>query len=601
MARQTNEDIIGLVDQYELDNMSLHKRMSDDYDRYRLEPYKNEKGFQSYTSNEPMTYADKIISWMVSATLLIQVPPDENPREDREANNLMERFMIGLLRHADERLARLVMPSIREQLSFYIPLRGWFAGRALLVKRQDQTTYADITPFDPLHVSYCMGRDGLDWACYTVKKTPRQIKAQYGVDISYNGNGRDKDSSEQGITVYDYYDAEENKVFTADTMLKKPTKHGSTAVPIFIGAVGITPPIQEETMDGTLAEYGESIYKASREVNDNFNYSMSVMTEFVHRSQKQGVKVKSRSGTKTLDQNPYLAGAEIALGEGEDIQPLGLLETAKEMGAYLGLVSGEKQRGTLPHSVYGDLEFQLSGYAINTLRQGIETPLIPRMMALESAYRQALNLLKDQYLTDQFETIKLSGRDRNRIYFNQEITPDALRNNNDPEIRIVPTLPQDDIAKYNVAQIARQGPNPLLPDLFIRDNILSLQDSDLVDDALKEQAGERMLPEASLWTIMNSLANRGRDDLAQFYYAQLLQILAQKMQQGQVAYVPGQGIVGGPQPQGVPPQAAPQATMGQPPPPPTPQAGPIAPPGTPRPNRLSGEDVLARRREAGLI
>mgnify|MGYP006399764043 FL=1 len=403
------------------------------------------------------------------------------------------------------------------------------------------------------------------------------------------------------MDIFDFYDMNENKVFTADAMLKKPTAHGSERVPVFMGAVGITPPIQEETMDGTMAEYGESIYKASRATNETFNFAMSVMTEFVARSQKQGVKVTSKSGAKTLEQNPYLAGAEIALAEGEDIKPLGLLEVAKEMGAYLGLVSGEKQRGTLPHSVYGDLEFQLSGYAINTLRQGIETPLVPRIIAMESAYRQALNLLKDQYLTGKFETMKLSGRDRNRQYFNAEITPDALRDNNDPEIKVVPTLPQDDIAKYNVAQIAREGNNPLLPDNFIRDNVLSLQDSDLVADALKEQAGERMLPEAALFSIMQSLENRGRTDLAQFYMAQLLQLLIQKMQQGQYAYVPGQGIVGGPQPQGIDPRAAPQGALGQPPPQPTPQGGPIAAPGTPRPNRLSGDDVLARRREAGLI
>jgi hypothetical protein len=602
MAKRSKEDIIKLVAQYDLDNLTLHKRMSDDYNLYRLETYTGNKGFKNYTSNEPMTFADKIISWLVSSKLLIQVPADDHPREAREQNNLMERFMVGMLRQADELLTRLVMPTIRQQLSFYIAIRGWYAGRASLVKRKDGSVYCDITPFDPLHVSYALGGDGLAWLCYTVKKTPSEIEAQYGVKVTYTSNGKDADSAEQGMLVYDFYDTEDNMVFTDGDILKKRTPHGSPAVPCFVGAVGTAPPIQAETMDGTRSTYGESIYAASREVGLNFNYSMSVMTEFVHRSEAQGVKVRSKSGAKTLAANPYLAGAEISLADGEDIQPLGLLETAKEMGAYLGLVSGEKQRGTLPHSVYGDLEFQLSGYAINTLRQGIETPLIPRVAALINAYHQALFLLKDQYLTNKFETVTLSGRDRNRSYFNQEITPDALRESNDPEIKILPVLPQDDITKYNIAQIAREGNNPLVPDLFIRDNILGLEDSDLVDDALKEQAGERMLPEASLWAIMNSLANRGRNDLAQFYFAQLLQIISQKQQQGQFAYMPGPegGIVGGPQTQGIDPRAAPGAALGQPPPQPTPQGGGLTAPGTPRPNRRSGDDVLAQRRELGL-
>lgn len=69
---------------------------------------------------------------------------------------------------------------------------------------------------------------------------------------------------------------------------------------------------------------------------------------------------------------------------------------SKEAGAFMGMVSGEMQRGGLPHSIYGQLEFQLSGFAINTLRQGVETVLVPRLQALEKSYRAIFQLLCDQ-------------------------------------------------------------------------------------------------------------------------------------------------------------------------------------------------------------
>ena len=70
---------------------------------------------------------------------------------------------------------------------------------------------------------------------------------------------------------------------------------------------------------------------------------MSVMLELTARSRRQGLKVKSRDGTKTLEEDPFKEGSEIALGQGEDVEPLGLLEMARESGAFMGMVSGEMQ------------------------------------------------------------------------------------------------------------------------------------------------------------------------------------------------------------------------------------------------------------------
>ena len=57
----------------------------------------------------------------------------------------------------------------------------------------------------------------------------------------------------------------------------------------------------------------------------------------------------------------------------------------------------------------------------------METPLDDPLNATENAILQALRLIKDQYLSDQFDTLQLSGRDKNRQYFSEEITPDMIR------------------------------------------------------------------------------------------------------------------------------------------------------------------------------
>ena len=531
--------------------------------------------------------------------MIVRIPPAGNPRNSREVNNDKERFIIGALKSANERLMKRLQPCLQDQLSWYTTLRGWYAGRALLVKRDDSDTFIDITPWDPMHTYWGTDGDGLSWACYKVKKTRHEIESQYNVKL---GTER---MDEDGIEVYDFYDREDNYVAIPHRYIKKRTAHGGTGVPVFLGPVGANPLIQSlewSSIEDTVEDYGESVFKSTRELYEKHNFMMSTMLELTARSRKQGIVITSRDGQKTLEEDPYKEGTEISLAQGEDVKPLGLLEVARETGVYMGMVSGELQRGSIPHSVYGELQFQLSGFAINTLRQGVESVLGPRIEALEHAYMQICNLLCDQYSSGAFTAMELSGRDNNRMYFSETITPQRVKEGGSIEISIVARLPQDDMSKYSMAQIAREGPTPLMPDLWIRDNILGVQDADQTDDAIKEQIAERTLPEAGLWSLYQAALKQGRDDLAQFYLGELMAVMLSKAKMlseslgGGVPPAPSAGALpptppGAPPPggpPGVPPGVAPPAMMnGMPPPAPTPQAGPNVPPGQPRPGAQS--------------
>ena len=599
MARRKVEDIISLVDSHYDATEPLRSRMDADHNLYRLSPFDAGDGYQSYTSNEPQTYADKIISWLAGSDMIVRIPPAGNPRNSREVNNDKERFIIGALKSANERLMKRLQPCLQDQLSWYTTLRGWYAGRALLVKRDDSDTFIDITPWDPMHTYWGTDGDGLSWACYKVKKTRHEIESQYNVKL---GTER---MDEDGIEVYDFYDREDNYVAIPHRYIKKRTAHGGTGVPVFLGPVGANPLIQSlewSSIEDTVEDYGESVFKSTRELYEKHNFMMSTMLELTARSRKQGIVITSRDGQKTLEEDPYKEGTEISLAQGEDVKPLGLLEVARETGVYMGMVSGELQRGSIPHSVYGELQFQLSGFAINTLRQGVESVLGPRIEALEHAYMQICNLLCDQYSSGAFTAMELSGRDNNRMYFSETITPQRVKEGGSIEISIVARLPQDDMSKYSMAQIAREGPTPLMPDLWIRDNILGVQDADQTDDAIKEQIAERTLPEAGLWSLYQAAMKQGRDDLAQFYLGELMAVMLSKAKMlseslgGGVPPAPSAGALppmppGAPPPggpPGVPPGVAPPAMMsGMPPPAPTPQAGPNVPPGQPRPGAQS--------------
>ena len=118
MANYTPEEISALVDNHYDLTEPLRSRMDDDHKLYRLEEFDAGEGYQSYTSNEPQVYADKLISWMTSSEMVVRIPYGNSDREMRENNDAKERFIIGLLKAADERLTKRLRHTVGQQLAW---------------------------------------------------------------------------------------------------------------------------------------------------------------------------------------------------------------------------------------------------------------------------------------------------------------------------------------------------------------------------------------------------------------------------------------------------------------------------------------------------
>ena len=600
MPTCTPDEIAGAVEDHDLATRPLRDRMDRDYELWRLEKYDAGDDFKSFTSNAPRTYARKVQSILASARLNIRVPHDEGFRDERERNDNKERFAYGLLKANDERLLRTNEQKFHDQMAWWIAMRGWYAGRAVLNKRKsDDSTYADITPWDPRHVYWCMGSEGLDWICHRVRKTRSQLESEYKVDLSDHG----MDAGET-IEIFDYYDEEINAVCTRNMMLKKPSKHGLTRVPAFIGAVGPTPMVQSytasdrvwSTSDG-YADYGESIFQDNREIFEHTNEIMSIYLELVSRTRQGGYTLTSRDGSKTLDENPFVEGSEVPLADGDRLELLPLPEMTKDAAGLLALVTGESQRGALPHILYGETPFSLSGYAMNTLRQSIFGILQPLLVAFQNCYAQTLDILVEHYITNRYEVMELAAHD-SKTYFSQIITPESIVGLPSYEIEVIPDVPQDEMAKVQMAQMMRDGQVPLFADRAILERVMEVQDTGSVQDRINEQMAERMLPMAQIYNLMVALENTGRTNEASMYYGELLKLMRQDIQGGGTELSPlpfnPNAHTNGQAAPPIDPRLFPPGGMGTPPPTPFPQAGPNVPPGSPRPGgQGTPEDRLA--------
>lgn len=158
------------------------------------------------------------------------------------------------------------------------------------------------------------------------------------------------------------------------------------------------------------------------------------------------------------------------------------------------ILSGELQRGGLPHTSFGELGFRLSGFAINQLQSSIETTFLPVKETLNRAYKIAAMQLTTQFAdqkTGSFPPIKIRGRtSRGEVFGVPEtitVSPSDIKGDWHPEVRLDAVLPKDDAQRYYLANLARQGETPLLSLRTIRDKLLEVEDPDLEQELLDEE------------------------------------------------------------------------------------------------------------------
>jgi len=593
----TPKEITGWVDDQETWTRVLRDRMEADYSMSVLDPFDAGEGYQSYTSNEPKVGFIKTSTMLSDATLGIRLPVAKKLQPDRERQDAKERFLYGLLRANDERLVNIGQPPLLSAMAGFTNLRGIVCGRALLVKDLlSGGTYPDITPWDPLHTTWAFGARGLKWICYKTKKTVEEIEDEYEVRLSrrdnYQGPPIESGYSDEnrrpsgygyteGIDVYDWLDETYSCVVVGGEYVKPPTLHGSPRTPAFFSAVGFLPLIQSLNQAGqgrvdNLVHYGESIFEANRSIYKKVNLVLSTMLQLVALSRNQAFSYTSRDGTKRLKDNPSLEGSQVPLAEGERLDILPLLEMAKDTGAFLGIITSELQRGVLPYSSYGQLMFQLSGYAVDLLSTAQKTTVTPRKQNVERAILQICNLLSDQYASRGFgSTLSLSGQDTNRDWFDEQFTPEMIMGLGSPVITLTVESPQDKLQRVQMAAMLKES--RLLPDRNIRDEILNRQDTDQISRTLKEQEAEEMLPAAKLYGLGLSAFEMGRRDLAMIY----LRAAAMADVTGSLGQLLGGGQ--GPKASGFSPEVLSAPEQGAATPQPTPQGGPNVPPGSPRP------------------
>ena len=454
------------------------------------------------TTNFAKVLARKVSNGVGYAERIIRVLDDADNEEFRDKNNAYERWCVGVLEMADERLQSGGMNStVQGESAWNAVVRGgWIGTRAVLIKDALGETIPDIVPVDPRNLVYEKGRGEPLWAAIITQRAKQDIRDEYpkfkfGIE---NNVQHPEDDDDELARVVDYYWTEDGKrmncVIIDGQYAKKPTDTFAVNFPIVIRLIGNNPGVMnyslKDTIDGIreipgIEDVGDSIFAALRHVIPQVNRLASYRMALTARAVQGTLIVKSRDGTKELDQDAFASGAELGLStdNDEDIGLLPISQLTSDAGQLEGELRLDESNAGLSDPALGRLTSPVSGAALQILSQADNEVVAPFLKAVESMLAGILDNLGRQYETGRYKDIEVRGKTHTDQPFNKVIAPDDIKGHNLLSVELRQTQPQDDFALWQAAQVASQvDPSTgtaLVSKQYAATKIAKVQDYDL--------------------------------------------------------------------------------------------------------------------------
>ena len=509
----------------------LFARFEADWAMLRLNKHSAPTGYQSYTSNRPKTTADKIISWMSEANMVVRTSRGED-QEANEAGGMFEMFFRGCMRMNDYRLNDTMVPALQDYLGWSIASRGWYLGRSMFNNvnwKGTSFTSVEVEPWDPLHMAWDVDKYGTDYIARVMKMSPDSLHRRYGKTV-LPALGQNTGNV---IEVVEYLDREHHIIVAADEFITEPFQHHTTGeygeprMPGFLGYQGSTPFIQGmDSEDTNWVDVGESVMSQIRETVDVQNRSMSDWMTLVRRAVKHPLIITSKTGKSRLLGDPYREGANINLKEGDKLELAPEMKMLADFQAFSGVVQSELDQGSLSPIHFGSSPFQLSGVAENILKNGAQHQVMHRFKALGAAHRQIGNALKYGFLTGRYDVLQLQGRmGPMNSFFDKKFEPQMLEQAGFFDVEFKNKLGFEDPQMFATAAQMREGETPLAPDDYIWSEVLDVEDVDGWKDAIASQQARRNDPKALMVSLTKGLQATGHELEAQFYMERLKKML----------------------------------------------------------------------------
>ena len=511
--------IIGKVNKRFKEESDLHDRMDEDFKLWDLQKtsFATDTDFVSDTikgsypeevniiSNDARTSGDKVQSILSDAEMQIIVRMAEEEGEDKRGDiGKLERLFYFALEKGDERLRRLLLLPLREQLIWYSLYRGWLAGRFLVYKSNGNVIF-DFMPLDRRWLCYEMGDNGLLWIGYQTFRSGAAIESEYKV----------KAEKENDNLVIDYWEwgkdgLVSNIVLHNNDFLGKPETYNLPSMPILIAPVPTRPLIAStSTKKAEVKGYGESIFAPIRGINEVRNKFGSIMATHANLMAKQPLLHYYEPGIDPITKTTQYAGAVLNMAMGQQrIEEMPMKEISVTTVQIQNWLDAQMERGILPNIPVG--QPPPSGTLYNLVQEAGNKIFNPQLKNLSSFYADICRLVEEQLISGKLK-VKVQ-QEAERKYYETQVTPVDLKKPHTIKVEFTARTPW---SQLDVAQVAQMLKQLGLPDEWVWEYILKIQDPKGVKDLALIEMAEHS-PELAPKKSIEAMMKYGRVDDALF-------------------------------------------------------------------------------------
>ncbi len=494
----------------------LLSQMDADFNLFALDPFTAEEGHQAYTSPKPRNDFMKIYNGINKASLTWQiVTSEEAPQKERDAANMGEEFLTGVIERANKQLRQVGEPPCREGLTWLMCNRGATALKCLIYTNDDNETEIDIRPIDPMRMAWERGVNGLVWAAFLYHISKSEAMDRYGMEV------------EEEAIVIDFFDTKINAVvfssgdvknLSASQFVKEPTPHNLGHVPLWIGMAGGMPTVYDKSDKALLKYQAASVFASARGIYEPRNKQISFLLDSQEKSVAGTLVHEGRTGTPPLKGDPF--GAYTVLNMNVDMaETVKALEPPKvpaETAALMGVFEKDMQESTVPYPIGYGLDPQAhSGAALAMLNDNTRSIYDPFCSLLENAYRWLCDEILAQFKT-KGQKLTLKGFNQTGKFFTLDANPEEIEDDWYINVKCEPKLPRDEQGELYMA-LAATNPRgslqrPFMSNYTAYEKIIKLQNPTAEDKRIEEQMVTQMLeqlPQIQIRKMAKALIDKG--------------------------------------------------------------------------------------------
>ena len=366
---------------------------------------------KNWVDNEPKVFFDTSRSLLSIYPPRFRLPLSINfSPEEKDKMNKAERFLIGIYRSLDNKCADKGECMWLWQLAYWV-LLGWYAVFTMVQKTNKGTEFiADI--WNPMTVYPEWSGDGLV-KCLRIYETDAITARSIALNLIESGEFETEylegDVNERK-KIINYWRQDDTKVFNAimvSGQLIKPLtlQKKLKRIPVHIGAIGSP----DKLMPQWEKRKGESIIASTRDIDDYYNQLIRLYAEIVEETAYPNIATKTRSGLPPFKSEDLKGHSSVIPLKLEDqIELLKHAASPTEANILLQYFGNQRQKGSLPASVYGSIPFEVSGFALSQLMAAIKYKLGPYLLSMQQLLSRIMVDFLSQYESGNFASITLN-------------------------------------------------------------------------------------------------------------------------------------------------------------------------------------------------